>query len=94
MEQQDIRQDELQSKVKEQRDKNEILVSESEMHFNIILRFSQGTQSQAGHFVSSKAMEKETVQQTAMGNMEVPSNQGHAEKEQSMDEGHSDHLFS
>ena len=45
MEQRDIRKYELEFRVKEQGVKNEQLINEFEMQFNMIMDFSQGTQS-------------------------------------------------
>lgn len=83
----------------EQREKLDKLASDSEMHFNIILGLSllglsQDTQSQNICSVSSKKMEEDTVQQTAMAAMEMPSSQGAVKEEPQMEEEHSSHFFS
>ena len=51
--QQDVRQDKLESRVKAQGEIIDKLACDSEMHFNIILGFTQGAQSQIGHSIGS-----------------------------------------
>ena len=79
---------------REKSEKINKLHSDFDMHFNIILRLTQATQSQHVHFVGLKKIEEDIAQQTTMTIMEMPSTQGPAKEEQQIDEELSIHDIS